>query len=71
VRRRDRQHATKPTTPIPQRDKTRELGSGTITPGTLAPVAVPKENVADVTVVSAVIPAPVIVNVADPNRKGL
>jgi hypothetical protein len=70
-RRRDRPIATEATTPIPHKDKTRELGSGTITPGTFTPEVVPKENVADVIVVLAVIPAPVMVNVADSNRKGL
>jgi hypothetical protein len=57
--------------PIPHRAKTRELGSGTATPPTVTPEVVPKENVADIIVVSAVIPEPVMVNVADSNRKGL
>jgi hypothetical protein len=42
-----------------------------MTPGTSPPRVVPNEKVADVIVVSAVIPVPVIVNVADSNRKGL
>jgi hypothetical protein len=41
------------------------------TPTTVTPAVVPKENVADVIVVSAVIPVPVMVNVADWDRKGL
>jgi hypothetical protein len=63
-----------PTNASPQRDNTREVGSGTDVlgiPGTVTPAVVPNEKVADVTVVSTVIPAPVIVNVAEPNRKGL
>ena len=56
---------------IPVRHNTTALGSGTATPGTFTPAVVPNENVADVIVVSAEIPAPVMVNVADSNRKGL
>jgi hypothetical protein len=47
-------------------DKTKELGSGTATPGMrTAPSVVPKEKVTAVIVVSAVIPEPEIVNMAD------
>jgi hypothetical protein len=38
---------------------------------TFTPEVVPKENVADVIVVSAAIPEPVMVKVTDSNRKGL
>ena len=38
---------------------------------TFTPEVVPKENVADVIVVSAAIPEPVMVNVTDWFRKGL
>ena len=56
---------------IPVRHITTALGSGTDTPATVTPEAVPNENVADVIVVSAVIPAPVMVKVADWLRNGL
>jgi hypothetical protein len=60
-----------PTNASPLRDNTREVGSGTDTPGTVTPAVVPNEKVADVIVVAAVIPAPVIVNVAVSFRNGL
>jgi hypothetical protein len=57
-------------TPIPA--ITTELGSGTEgTPATLIPEVVPNENVTEVMVVSAVIPDPVIENVATSFRNGL
>jgi hypothetical protein len=63
-----------PTNASPLRDTTREVGSGTDVEGipwTVTPAVVPKENVADVTVVAGVIPGPMIKNVADSDRKGL
>jgi hypothetical protein len=57
--------------PIPLRHETRELASGTATQRTVIPEVVPNENVVDVIVVLAVMPDPVMVNVADWSRKGL
>ena len=71
LRRRERKIPNVPSRPNALADNTRELGSGMVTPGTFMPAVVPNENVADVIVVSAEIPAPVIVNVADSSRKGL
>jgi hypothetical protein len=53
-----------PARPIPSRDVTNELGSGTAVPDTKTPAVVPKENVAEVMVESALIPGALIRKVA-------
>jgi hypothetical protein len=64
--RRLRYNSIEPTTPSPARPSKSELGSGTAgTPGIKTPSVVPKENTADVMVVSALTFGAVIVNVAN------
>ena len=63
----------KPMSPkVPKPSKSCVLGSGTLgVPVTFIPEVVPKEKVAEVMVVPAVIPDPVITNIAPPLRNGL
>ena len=69
-----REAVAKPISPkVPKPSKSDVLGSGTVlgVPLTFIPGVVPKEKVAEVMVVLAVIPDPVITNVATPLRNGL
>ena len=69
-----REAVAKPMSPkVPKPSNSDALGSGTVVgvPLTFIPDVVPKEKVAAVMVVLAVIPDPEIINIAPPLRNGL